>query len=735
MNSLKSSLSGSAAILIGAFQLVGAIAHAEGNTASAEGAGENGAALGEVVVTAQRREERLIDVPVSVSAVGGGVIKNLNIEQPTQLQNIIPNLTVQFDNSVPKVSIRGIGLNDFGGSNEAPIAEYTNDVYIGSVQSPLSQLFDVNRVEVLRGPQGTLFGRNATGGLIQVITNTPTADYSGGASLQYGSYNETVVEANQNIPITDSIRTRTAAIYNREDGWQKNLVTNSRTASTNLFGVRETVDIDLSDSVTNRTLAHYGLEEDLSQMYAFRGTRIPGTKTLCADTVIITNQCVTSDGYRNTNFSPDYTFSSLAKPRNHLLTWGVDNTLKYSTADFVLTSVTAYEVTVSKSDVDGGATANPLYIAQSISNRKQFSQEFRADGDFGAFKWVGGLYYYHEWLPFGSYAGPNLVKALGTTLGFQNQYNQSTDSGAGFGQVDYKVLPALTLTGGIRYTYDKKTLNISDDFDAPHFFNSYSPTTSKVTWKTGLQWQIKDALMAYASVATGVKSAAFNTSLVVANQAVPAAPETNTNYELGLKGETADHKWLGSIAAFYTDYRNFQLVTVPPNGSIATALINVPQAKIHGVEAELTARPLGGLSITGSISGLNTKIVAPGYTANSVPIDGEPLSAAPKFNTKGIVRYDVATNSVGTVSPWFDFSYRSKWYDKSPTTLLQEVPGYALFDAGITWALPNKMWKVDLLVQNAANKVYYTSSTSFSNMDFVDFGKPRTFAGRLSANW
>src|SRR3546814_8564022 len=149
---------------------------------------------GEMLVTAQRRQERLIETPVTVSAIGARGIEQLRLNNPTQLRNLVPRLEFADTTVIPSVAIRGIKLNDFGFANESPIALYTNDVYMSSPVSALSEFYDVSRVEVQRGPQGTLFGRNATGGLIQIITNKPTADFSGGASLQYGSFGQIILD-------------------------------------------------------------------------------------------------------------------------------------------------------------------------------------------------------------------------------------------------------------------------------------------------------------------------------------------------------------------------------------------------------------------------------------------------------------------------------------------------------------------------------------------------------------
>lgn len=732
------------ACLIGASQIAGGTAFAA--EAKAEGASESELMTGDIVVTAQRREERLINAPVVVSAVSGSTLTQLGVREATQLNNVVPSLEIADPGTIPKVAIRGVSLNDFGYANESPIAFYTNDVYFGTPLSPLGQIFDINRVEVLRGPQGTLFGRNATGGLIQIITAKPTKDFSGSVSFQYGSFDQVIVEGHQNIPLSDTVRTRTAAIFNRDKGWQKSVINGARFAKTHAWSIRETIDIDLSESITNSLLAHYGKKDGQNSVVAFRGTQDPTTGALCSIENVLANLCVTSTGLRNPNPNPRQVYSSQTERPNILETWGVDNTLKYSATTFNLTSVTAYESTKAFSAGDVGGLPNSLLIDAYFAKRKQFSQELRADGEFGQFKWVAGAYYFHENLPYGLVTSPGLVPLVGTIFFgqvLQNEFKQKTKSIATFGQVDYDVLPSLTLTGGIRYSHEKKTLTITDTLSNPNPVfppETYSPTSNVVTWKAGAKWQVQKGLMVYANVATGFKTAAFNTSLVSPTGAAPARPEKNTNYELGIKGETPDRRLQASIVAFYTDYREMQTITFRP-GTFTATLFNIPKARIHGLEAEVTARPFDGLSLDGSISILDTKVIAPGVAVAGVPINGMHLSLSPKFSAKGGIRYDYDTGSMGTISPWVHVSYRTKTWAALPTSLADEFPGYTLMDVGITWASPDKKWAVDLLAQNATDKAYYTNNgllnlgPALGAIDFVRFGEPRRYSARLTVKW
>lgn len=749
----KSWLAGSSALwmglafLAGAAQVVGGSAYAQGEAQNVQSkksdrASNQPLAIEEVVVTAERREERLVNVPVSVSAVSGDTLSTLGISEVTELENVVPGLKVADAGPVPKVGIRGITLNDFGESNESPIAIYHNDVYIASVVAPLSEMFDVERVEVQRGPQGTLFGRNATGGLIQIITKKPGANEDGEISVQYGSYNQIIVEGAQNIPFSDSIRTRTAVDYNRDDGYQKNVLNGSRFAKTNFVGIRETVDVDLSSSVTDSFLLHYGRNNGMPSLTSFRGTKDPITHATCPPEMIVANACVTSGGNRNTDLTPGVVYSSMTDSSgagggtDFLETWGANNTLKYAGDSFNITAVTAYESTTTEHFLDDAPTGDSgsTFFVGYGGIRKQFSQEVRGDGEIGNATWLAGVYYFHEDMPEGFLEIPNYAALLNTTLGVNSQYKQATDAVAAFGQVDYEIMPSVTLTGGLRFSHESKKLTISDDFTNPHFVDTYNPKMNRVTWKAGAKWQIQDNLMTYASVATGFKAQAFNTASVRAGQGVPAKPESDTNYEVGLKGQTDDQRYGASISVFHTDYRQMQLVATDAS-TPTTTLINVPKATINGIELEGNAHPFGGLSFTGNVSWLETEVHAPGVKASSTFIDGDPLTLAPKFSAKGMARYDFDTESAGMISPWVSVSYRTKTYGKLPTILLTEIPSYTLMDAGISWLPQNDTWQVDLLVQNATNEVYFANNFYYSGFSLSKFGKQRTFAIKVSRRW
>lgn len=703
---------------------------------AADAGGQSPAEVGEVIVTAQRREQKLIDVPVAVTAVSGTALKNIGVTQATDLVAIVPGLQFVDAGPVPKLSLRGISLNDFGDSNESPIAFYTDDVYLASPAAPLGQLFDISRVEVLRGPQGTLFGRNASGGLVQVISNKPGRTFGGDFSLQYGSYNQVIAEGAVNIPITDAIRTRTSFDYDRDDGWQKDVVTGTRTGKTNSIAVREIVDMDLAPNLTNEFIARYGRSDNVDPAVGFRGLYSPIDGSPCSLSAVFANQCVTASGQRNPNPNPTTIYSEVRNPPTIIETVGFSDTLHYTGRWFNLTSVSAYYNTDKDHVFDEGGSGDPLAgLTIYTANRRQVSQEFRFDGEVGGLKWVAGAFYFHEDVTNGEVTIPELVALIGPD-GVQTQFNQRTDSYAGFGQLEYAVTPTVSLIGGVRYTTENKSLNISDDFAHPDFLNHEVANTDKVTYRGGLDWKFAHDWMAYATVSTGFKSPAFDTSFVVSGGATPSKPEENTSYEIGVKGEAADRRIQITAAAFYEDYRDFQLIAVPPGSALAeTVLANAKQATIYGIEGEVNVRPIDGLSIDLSATGLHTQINSPGLLIGGGPVSGDPLIMSPSFTMKGLVQYDWKIAGVGTISPRIDGSYRTESYDSLPAGQLDRIPAYPLVNAGISWTPEKAPFKIDFLVENLTDQAYYTFTDSYVGVDVINWGKVRTFAARISTSW
>ncbi len=345
----------------------------------------------EITVTAQRREEKIMDVPLAVSAVSGEALTEAGVTEPRDLANLVTGL--QFQNTGPTsvFAIRGVTLNDFGDSNESPVAFYRDDVYIAALAGTQTQMFDINHVEVLRGPQGTLFGRNATGGLVHAISNQPTDYFTGEASLQYGSYNQVIANGAVGGPISDRIRVRSAFTYDRDDGWQLNRYTDTRLAKADDWAVRQLVDIDLTDKLLLSLNVHGGVNDDIAPGYGFRGAANPLTGETCNDGQILSLQCTSYLGFSDPHPDPTHVYSDVAAPPLRIKTFGTDATLKYRGDGFDITSISAYERTQKYYEEDADANPEPEFTAQYNADRRELSQEIRVSGQENAVNGSGAF--------------------------------------------------------------------------------------------------------------------------------------------------------------------------------------------------------------------------------------------------------------------------------------------------------------------------------------------------------
>ncbi len=688
-----------------------------------------------IVVTAQRRAEKVTDVPASITAVTGATLDALGVKSVDQLANLVPGLSFSNTGPIPVFSIRGITLNDYGFTNESPIALYVDDIYMAAPGSASSQMFDIDRVDVLRGPQGTLFGRNATGGLIQVVSKKPTADVEGEASIQYGSYNQVVATGALGGPISDRFRVRAAFTYDRDDGWQKNVVTNTRQAKTDVWAARVIADLDVTSRLSAETNVHGGIQDNVTPGYYNRGEFDPLSFAPCATADILANACVSPFGSRDPNPNPRTVYSDVANPPNRNTTLGASETLTYTADDYTVTSISAYEFSDKYYMEDSDGSPDPLIQSSNTVKRSQYSQELRLNGQTERMRWVVGGFLFYESERDGFVTLQQIVPLYGT-YGNQDQYFQSSHSAAMFGQVDYDLAPDVIATGGLRYTSERKSLTISDDFAAPTFVDHDRASADRLTWKAGLQWHFQPDWLLYANVSTGFKSPASNTTLIFQGGGIAAKPEKDTNYEIGVKGEAFDHRLQISAAGFYLAYRDFQLITIPPGSTGATSvLLNAKSATIYGVDGEINAVPVDDLTLNLSGTWLHTRSDSPGLFIGSFPVTGAQLAYSPQWSVKGFARYDWEFASMGVLSPHLDFSYNSRAQSQPVADPLAVIPSHLLLNAGLRFAPAGSNVALDAFIDNLTDKEYINYAGDFSGYNILQWGRPRTFGIRLSTRF
>ncbi|NJN50584.1 MAG: TonB-dependent receptor plug domain-containing protein [Gammaproteobacteria bacterium] len=389
-----------------------ALLSAQAPVASAESAASP--FIEEIVVTAQKREESLQETAVSVTAFTGEVIEKLGLRQSVDVTAQTPNFSVGYpngDTGVPALFIRGVGLNDFGTLNQGPIASYVDESYIASNAAQIFQLLDVDRVEVLRGPQGTLYGRNATGGAVNFISRKPTPEWEGWARAGYGSWETTKFEGAIGGPITDRLGVRAAIIKNDSDGWMQNKLTGNDLNGADELAWRVLLEADPTEAFSVLLNVHGGESKSDSPQYQHLGTTDPesvavGGADQCTTSQIGSNQCVDFFGYtEQAPYSTPFTGFDVPgvkaydegnydyEPENDTTFWGTSLSASLSIADIEVTSITSYDDIDDSRPEETDASPNDLITGVLAVEQETFSQEIRLAQQLDAWDWIVGGYY------------------------------------------------------------------------------------------------------------------------------------------------------------------------------------------------------------------------------------------------------------------------------------------------------------------------------------------------------
>jgi iron complex outermembrane receptor protein len=705
-------------------------------------AGAAYAQLDEIIVTAQKKEQNLQKVPVSVTAFTGDSLSNLGMEYAPNLVAQIPNVTFTDPGTgIPTFAIRGVQLFDYTNNNEAPVGFYVDEVYYATLAGQTTQFFDMARIEVLRGPQGILYGRNTTGGLIHLVTQKPTDEFEGHASFQYGSFKQTILEAAVNIPITDRLRTRIAGKFNRDDGWQKNLaIPGQRWNATDTWSARGLVDFDVTNDVSLLVNVHGGRTTNTTHGYRQRGLSEPATlldpvPTRCSDADIIASLCSSAATFFNDpSPKPDEIFSDRVDPENNVDNFGASATINWDLGGVDVTSITAYEYVQRLLQEDGDASPVPFLATTSGVHAEQFSQELRLAGDFNGVEWLLGGYYFRDNKDNSFISLDDLIPFFGTA-GFQTQTNVDTEAWAVFANMDIPVTDELTIFGGVRYSDEENKAFITDSFAAPTLALSDKVSKDKITWRAGVEYQATDDLLFFGSYSTGFKSGQFNTSstALFAGDISPVGQETVKSAEIGMKSDWFDDRLRLNVTGFYTMYEDFQVRAILAP-ALVSSLINAGKVDVMGAEIEATAQPFDNFLVTLGVGILDTEIDAPGVTI-LFPVDGNELPNAPRLSLNGVAQYSIPTPSHGTVTLQADFNYQGDTFFQPGNQLHDQQKAYALLNLRVGWVSPNEAVSVNLFVENVTDKEYVFFSGELLDYSIGMWGKPLTAGVEVGLNF
>ena len=732
-------------------------------------------ALEEVLVTARYTRETVQQTPISMAALSAerlaedGIVNLVDVAQTTSSTSFIPGGS-DFGKSMGAL-IRGVGQTDFIFAEQPGVGIYIDDVYFSTLFGSSLEMGDIDRVEVLKGPQGTLFGRNNEGGAVRVFMQKPMGDDSGFAEVGYGDYNQRRVKASFDARLTDNLFVRITGSSRSQDGYvdQIDFACAHPTESGNIrpittqggcvMGAEGSEDVKYGRAAI-RWLPLEGLEINLEgDITIDNGSPGPdrtvfiqpvGTALQVANTAInvphygipVDGRFITSGFYQT--YATDPTYSNpltgvYENPVNDVTSSGYSGTVDWDTAFGVhvkfIEAFRKYDGQFAFKQ--GGA---PIWVAGdwTLVHHDQTSEELRISGQAfnHALDWVIGGYYFesNELL-----SGPVDISTLSPVVGFPFVFNQndpfSDKSASGFAHGVYHVTDKLGLEAGVRYTHDSSHVVFDHTLTllgVPFFpITPGSVSDSHVDPKVSLQYQWSDTAMTYASVSRGYRQGGFNPRPLSPAQVTTFAPEELWAYELGSKTEWFERRLRLNPALYLSDYTNIQqqLFSVDKTGTPALLYGNVGHVQISGVELDIDAKPTNNWSFDASVGDLRYHVIslgaaagiAGGPTLHTMPI------GVPKFKGNAGAQYSYPLLG-GTVALRADFTYQSHvWFDAPNAEISSQNP-YGLMNLRLSWNSANGLWESSLLATNVLGREYYTSlNNNISLWGTVEgqVGKPR----------
>jgi iron complex outermembrane receptor protein len=738
---------------------------------------EEEAGSADIIVTAQKREENLQSVPLAISVIGGEAIANSGSLTLENAQYLVPSLNFRKSGTSlnQALFLRGVGTINFSIAAEPSVAAVLDGVVLSRAGEGFTDLFDVERIEVLRGPQGTLFGKNASAGVVSIVTKRPSSEFEGTIEATLAEGGEYRGRATINLPLGESVRSRFTGFYSEYDGNIRNITLDRDVNGFKHYGLRGVVEADLGDTIT----------------LTLRGDWRKANDDCCAEIIgTAPSNALPLAALSGTDIAGDQ--SRIVKQNLATATkeesWGVSLQADVELGDHSLTSITSYRGWDNLEIRDGDwldqpyadqlqftGSAGRVGLAQLHDNGPQtsttFSQELRIASPTGQFlEYVAGAYYSKAdsdrtftrdvitceinprptvLVPCGAVgAGPTLLPSGSADFGsvFKNF--------AVFGQATINVSDSFRVIGGLRWTQDKLNIyhirrttlagpGVGGNFDAGVYNNGLQATppatgfiagpsngipftartkNDNVSGKAAVQLDLSDDIMAYASYTRGYKGPAYNVFFnMAAIHTNVIEPETTNAYEIGLKNTFLDGDLVVNVAAYHAKYRNYQANSPDfVNGVRTTRLVNAGTVRTKGFEIDFVARPARGFTVTGALAHTNARVVNFLLPSGANPADlvpaGTPLANAPDWKVSLGSQYLWETGGFANVELGADMAMQSdQLYELSGSAAvrrLSTVDGYAIANLSLAVVDPDEAWRVALQVKNLFDTSFASSIVS-----------------------
>jgi iron complex outermembrane recepter protein len=721
--------------------------------------------LDQIVVTAQKREQNIQQVGVSVTALDGDNLRDMGVSESIGIASQTPNLSIGLpvgEGNQPSIFLRGVGLNDFNTNNSGPIGVYNDEVYLSVINAQNFLLFDLDRVEVLRGPQGTLYGRNTTGGAVKFVSKRPTQELEAYARVNYSTFDSVKFEGALGGPISNSWAGRVSVVKNNSDGHINNLLTSRDANGVDVFGARAQLEGRISDVFNVLLNVHGSTNRSPAPQYKHQGLLAdPLAGSPCTIAQAMAGGCFDALGYSDTSGFYDGEYDREGGIDRENL--GASLTANLDLGSVTVTSVTSYEYADSFVEEETDASPNRLLNIDYQTDARTFTQELRTAGNGERYNWLAGVFVLVEDLDqnqtvdlfrdlrplvesIDPVAFPGGFDPVGASpvqapIFFSRHLgDQDTKTYAVFGQLEYDLTDDLRIILGGRYTNESRDFLQSTrfeepDFEVPLFEVAREIDNGRASWKVGAEYKLSDDALAYASVSTGFKSGGFNGGFLFdPAETAPYGEETILAYEAGLKTSWFDERMILNAAGFYYDYEDLQIFTLINSGGLPlSVLTNAGNARIYGAEVELRARPAEGLNVQLALGLLDSEL-QDFVNFGGEDFSGNSLVLSPEVNFSGFTQYVIPLGASGSIAAQTDFNYQSKVFFDTANNPLLSQDAYWLWNARIAYRSPDNKWELAGFVRNIGNEEYFTYAVDLSDFGFNQFmrGMPRVLGVEVS---
>lgn len=753
--------------------------------------------LKEIVVTAQKRAQSVNTVAATISAITGDQLKKANAYELRDLESLSTNVNIQGGfgggSSNPSISIRGVGLADFNDNNSSPAGVYVDEVYLVSPTMLSFGLFDLERIEVLKGPQGTLYGRNTTAGALNFSSRKPRDVLEAQGQLNVEQFGRFTFQAGVGGPLSDNFGLRIAGTGDFGGGFQRNRLSGENENDRNYWALRAVSSWDVTPDLKILTIVHGGLDKSELGHYQHGALLDPATGAVCAQALsgqLLNNNCVDIAGYSDTdndlsvgdyNVNPVTRYSSL----------GTSTRVDWTAGSTEITSVTAYEQLDGFRVDESDASPNQIVETRYDVNVQQFSQELRASFKTGALAWITGAYFGVDTI-----RGNNDYNVLGVfrpvfatmpgvptsgflplgidpdgafAANFNSRFRQKTTAIAAFVHGTWAIRADLKLQAGLRYTDENKSFATRSTYaESANDLAAYglpsngvivdlpadgaaenvpgSKRFRRLSWTTGISYEPNRGTLVYGTISNGFKSGGFNGGLIFTPvEGRPFNQEVITAYEIGSKLSLFNRRAQINSSLFYYDYNDLQVFQVINTGGVPVqVLTNAADAEIYGIDAEIDIALTKRLDLKGGLGLVSAKLKR--AVLNGIDRSGSPFSNTPQFTFSGTLRHSIPIKSIGNLSTQIIAKYQSseivelfEVLNSSGNRDVQFVrqKNYWIVDPRISISPDDGRWEIAVYARNIFNVRPITGALNLQDFGFAEVfaGQPRRFGVSLSYNF